>query len=96
MHLFTGHENGKPVRASIKLLLWLFASISTLVAVLVALLFFVDVNLYRAQIERHISTAFARDVVLEGPLSLEPSLTSLSDRREDLAAAASTCGDPTW
>jgi uncharacterized protein involved in outer membrane biogenesis len=63
------------VRASIKLLLWLFASISALLAVLVALLFFVDVNLYRTQIEQHVSTAFGREVVLEGPLNLEPSLT---------------------
>jgi uncharacterized protein involved in outer membrane biogenesis len=46
-----------------------------LLAVLVALLFFVDVNLYRAQIEQRVSTAFAREVVFEGPLSLEPSLT---------------------
>ena len=75
MQLFTGHENGIPVRASIKLLLWLFTGISTLVAVLVTLLFFVDVDVYRGQIEHHVSTAFGRDVVLEGPLSLEPSLT---------------------
>ena len=75
MRLFTGHENGILVRASIKLLLWLFAGISTLAAVLVALLFFVDVNLYRGQIERHVSTAFGREIILAGPLSLEPSLT---------------------
>jgi hypothetical protein len=75
MQLFTGHENGIQVRTSIKLLLWLFAGIGTLLVVLVALLFFVDVNLYRAQIEQHVSTAFGREVVLEGPLSLEPSLT---------------------
>jgi uncharacterized protein involved in outer membrane biogenesis len=60
---------------SLKLLLWLFAGISTLLAVLVSLLFFVDVNLYRTRIEQHVSTAFGREVVLEGPLSLEPSLT---------------------
>ncbi|MGI9319907.1 MAG: AsmA family protein, partial [Thiogranum sp.] len=75
MQLFTGQENGIPVRASIKLLLWLFAGISTLAAVLVALLFFVDVNLYRGQIERHVSAAFGREIILAGPLSLEPSLT---------------------
>ena len=63
------------MRASIKLLLWLFAGISTLAAVLVALLFFIDVNLYRGQIERHVSTAFGRVIILTGPLSLEPSLT---------------------
>jgi len=75
LRLFSGDENGIPVRASIKLLLWLFAGISTLAAVLVALLFFVDVNVYRGQIERHVSTAFNREVILAGPLSLEPSLT---------------------
>jgi uncharacterized protein YhdP len=46
-----------------------------MLAVLVTLVFFVDVNLYRPQIEQHVSTAFGREVVLEGPLSLEPSLT---------------------
>jgi uncharacterized protein involved in outer membrane biogenesis len=75
MQLFTGHENGIPVRAPIKLLLWLFTGISTLVAVLVALLFFVDVDVYRGQIERHVSAAFGREVILAGPLSLEPSIT---------------------
>ncbi|MGB5726314.1 MAG: AsmA family protein, partial [Thiogranum sp.] len=75
MQLFTGDVNSMPVRASIKLLLWLFAGISTLAAVLVALLFFVDVDVYRGQIERHVSAAFGREVILAGPLSLEPSLT---------------------
>jgi len=62
------------VRASVKLLLWLVAGISALCVMLVALLFFVDVNLYRDRIEQHVSTAFGRDVVLQGPLRLEPSL----------------------
>ncbi|MGB5298082.1 MAG: AsmA family protein, partial [Thiogranum sp.] len=75
MQLFTGDVNSMPVRASITLLLWLFAGISTLAAVLVALLFFVDVDVYRGQIERHVSAAFGREVILAGPLSLEPSLT---------------------
>jgi uncharacterized protein involved in outer membrane biogenesis len=63
------------MRAFIKLLLWLLAGTGALLPVLVALLFFVDVNVYRTQIERHVSIAFGREVVLEGPLSLEPSLT---------------------
>jgi len=52
MQLFSGHENGKQMRVSIKLLLWLFAGVSMLFTVLVALLFLVDVNLYRDQIEQ--------------------------------------------
>ncbi len=63
------------MRKSKKLLLWLLAIICLSVAVPVALLFLVDTSLYRAQIERHVSTAFGREVVLEGPVSLEPSLT---------------------
>jgi uncharacterized protein involved in outer membrane biogenesis len=66
---------GIPVRAPVKLLLWLIAAMSTLVAVLLALLLFIDVDVYRGQIQRHVSTAFGRDIVLEGSLSLEPSLT---------------------
>jgi hypothetical protein len=41
----------------------------------VALLFLVDVDVFRDQIERQLSSAFGREVVLEGPLILEPSLT---------------------
>ncbi len=63
------------MRALIKPLLWLFAGISMLVSVLMALLFLVEVNLYLTQIEQHVSTAFGRKVIIEGPLSLEPSLT---------------------
>ena len=62
------------MRAPVRLLLWLVAGISALCVMLVALLFFVDVNLYRDRIEQHVSTAFGRDVVLQGPLGLEPSL----------------------
>lgn len=62
------------MRAPVKLLLWLVAGISAVCVLLVALLFFVDVNLYRDRIEQHVSTAFGRDVVLQGPLRLEPSL----------------------
>ena len=61
--------------APVKLLLWLIARMSTLVAVLLAFLLFIDVDAYRGQIESHVSTAFGRDIVLEGSLSLEPSLT---------------------
>ncbi|MDH3900904.1 MAG: AsmA family protein, partial [Gammaproteobacteria bacterium] len=62
------------MRAPVKLLLWLITGISAVCVMLVALLFFVDVNLYRDRIEQHVSTAFGRDVVLLGPLGLEPSL----------------------
>jgi uncharacterized protein involved in outer membrane biogenesis len=75
MRLYTGREKGIQVRASIKLLLWLTAGTGTLLAVLVALLYFVDVNLYRDRIEQQVSTAFGREVILEGTLSLEPSLS---------------------
>jgi uncharacterized protein involved in outer membrane biogenesis len=75
MRLFTGHEKGIEVRASIKLLLWLSVGSGTLLAVLVALLYFVDVNLYRDRIEQQVSTAFGREVILEGALGLEPSLS---------------------
>lgn len=63
------------MRTPVKLLFWLFGAISTLLAVLVALLFFVDVNLYRTQIEHRVSAAFDRKVVIEGPLELGRSLT---------------------
>ena len=62
------------MRKTIKLLLWLFAGTGSLLAVLVALLLLVDVNVYRAQIEQRVSAAFGRDVIFAGPLSLEPSL----------------------
>ena len=60
------------MRASIKLLI---AGLAALFAVLVALLFLVDANFYRTQIEQRVSTAFGREIILEGPLSLEPSFT---------------------
>ena len=63
------------MRTPVKLLFWLIGGIGTLLAVLVALLFFVDVNLYRTQIEQHVSAVFDREVVFEGPLELERSLT---------------------
>jgi uncharacterized protein involved in outer membrane biogenesis len=63
------------VPTPVKLLLWLLTGIAALCVLLVSLLFFVDVNLYRDRIEQHVSTAFGRDVILQGPLSLEPSLT---------------------
>lgn len=75
MQQLTGHGDGIHVRAPVKLLLWLVTGIGALCVLLVALLFFVDVNLYRDRIEQHVSTAFGRDVVLQGPLGLEPSLT---------------------
>ncbi len=63
------------MRASIKLLLWLVGGTGALLVALVVLLLFIDVSLYRTQIENHASRAFGRAVVLEGPLGLEPSLT---------------------
>lgn len=63
------------MRTLIKPLLWLLSGISLLLLLLVALLFLVDVNLYRTQIEQHVSAAFGREIFLDGPLILEPSLT---------------------
>ena len=63
------------MRGPLKLLLWLLAGMGLLTALLLALPFLVDVNLYRGQIERQISNAFGREILLEGPLKLEPSLT---------------------
>ena len=60
------------MRVAIKLLI---AGLAALFAVLVALLFLVDASLYHTQIEQRVSTAFGREIILEGPLSLEPSLT---------------------
>lgn len=64
------NKNGIQVHGFLKLLPWLLAGIGTLLAVLAALLYFVDVNLYRDRIAQQISTAFGREVVLEGYLSL--------------------------
>jgi uncharacterized protein involved in outer membrane biogenesis len=74
MQRFTGNDNGDRVRTLVRLLLWLLPGAVVLVAALAALLWLVDVNLYRGQIERHVSAAFGRDVVFEGPLGLERSL----------------------
>ena len=63
------------MHAPVKLLLWLLAGTGTLFAVLVSMLFFIDVNLYRDTIEQHVSAAFGREVVLAGPMRLDPSLT---------------------
>ena len=75
MQLFSGLPKDIQVSMTIKPLLWLSVGIGALLAVLMALLFLADINLYRNQIEQHVSTAFGREVILEGPLSLEPSLT---------------------
>jgi uncharacterized protein involved in outer membrane biogenesis len=72
------------------MLLWLFAGTSILLAVLTALLFFVDVNLYRAPIERHVSTAFGREVVFGGSLKLQPSL------RPRFAVSGVKITNPAW
>ena len=58
-----------------KLLLWLLAGMGLPAALLLALPFLIDVNLYRSQIEQQVSSAFGREIRLEGPLKLEPSLT---------------------
>jgi uncharacterized protein involved in outer membrane biogenesis len=63
------------MRAAIRLLFWLAAGTGTVLALLVALLHLVDVDVFRDQIERQLSAAFGREVVLQGPLVLEPSLT---------------------
>jgi uncharacterized protein involved in outer membrane biogenesis len=57
-----------------KLLVWLFAVVSSLLTVLIALLLFIDAEAYRAHIERYASTAFGRNVVLQGPIKLQLSL----------------------
>jgi len=62
------------MRLLLKILLWLFVGMTVLITVLVALLFFIDVNDYRDRIEQHISATLGRDIVLQGPLRLEPSL----------------------
>ncbi len=63
------------VRALTRLLFWLVASTGTVLAALVALLYLVDVDVFRNRIEQQLSLAFGREVVLQGPLILEPSLT---------------------
>ena len=63
------------MRATIILLFWLVAVTGTVLALLVALLFLVDVDVFRDQIERQLSSTVGREVVLQGPLILEPSLT---------------------
>lgn len=60
------------MRAFIK---FLIAGLAALSAVILALLLLVDASLYRDQIEQRVSTAFGRNVILDGPLSLVPSFT---------------------
>ena len=63
------------MRITFKLLLLLFSiAVTMLLAVPLALLF-VDVDSHRVPIERLVSAAFGREVVFEGPITLEPSLT---------------------
>ena len=74
----------------LRLLLGLLAGTGALLLVLVALLFFVDVNLYRAPIQQRLSDALGREVVLEGPLRLERSLTPR------FSVAGLTIANPAW
>jgi hypothetical protein len=53
----------------------LFSAALTLPLVLFGLLYFVDVDDFRAEISRNLSTALGRTVEFDGPISLEPSLT---------------------
>jgi len=63
------------MRKFLEILLWLLGGVGVLLLALVALLFFVDVDHFRPQIEQQVSNALGRDVILNGPLELEPSLT---------------------
>jgi uncharacterized protein involved in outer membrane biogenesis len=63
------------VRTLIRLLFWLVVGTGAVLAALVALLYLVDVDVFRDRIEQQLSLAFGREVVLQGPLILEPSLT---------------------
>lgn len=67
--------NDMAMRKFLKLLLWLLAGVSSVLLTLVALLFFVDVDHFRPQVQKQVSNALGREVLLEGPLTLEPSLT---------------------
>jgi uncharacterized protein involved in outer membrane biogenesis len=63
------------MRITFRLLLWLVFVAFTLPLALLFTLLFVDLNAHRAHIERTLSAAFGREVVLEGPIVLEASLT---------------------
>ena len=62
------------MRKLVRILLWSASAVGVLLAVVLALLFTVDVNLFRAPLERQVSAALGRTVVFEGPLTLERSL----------------------
>ena len=81
---------GVYMRRFLRLLLGLLAGTGALLVVLVALLFFVDVNLYRGPIQQRVSDALGREVVLEGPLTLERSLTPR------FSVAGLTIANPAW
>ncbi|MBT8428634.1 MAG: AsmA family protein [Gammaproteobacteria bacterium] len=78
------------MRKFLKILLWLVGGVGVVLLALVALLFFVDVDHFRPQIERQVSSALGREVLLEGPLTLEPSLTPR------FAVAGLKIANPAW
>ena len=78
------------MRKFLKILLWLVGGVGIVLLALVALLFFVDVGHFRPQIERQVSGALGREVILEGQLTLEPSLTPR------FAVAGVKISNPAW
>ena len=48
------------MRKLVRMLLWSASALGVLLAVLVALLFYIDVNLFRAPLERQVSAALGR------------------------------------
>ena len=61
--------------ATSRILAWLLSAALSLPLVLYGVLFFTDVNTYRGQIQRSVSTALGRPVQFDGPITLAPSLT---------------------
>ena len=82
--------NGMPMRKFLKILLSLLSGVGVVLVALVALLFFVDVDYFRPHIERQISNALGREVILQGPLTLEPSLMPR------LVVAGVKISNPAW
>ncbi len=58
----------------IKFVLGALSALTIIILVLITALLFVDVGLFRAQLEAGASDAFGRRVTFEGRLHLEPSL----------------------
>jgi hypothetical protein len=62
------------MRRIVRLLLWSATVLAALIGLLFSLLLFVDISLFRAQLERQVSSVLGREVVFEGALELERSL----------------------